>query len=101
MSILLEVEGYNVISSSDTVFAKRKLHEKGVDLVMLDLRLKDEDGESMCAYIKGHADLKHIPVVLVSANADLAQIKEDCGADGFINKPFDMNGFLTTVSAYA
>jgi DNA-binding response OmpR family regulator len=100
MSILLEVEGYNVISSSDTAFAKRKLQDKEVNLVMLDLKLKGEDGQSMCAYIKGHADLKHIPVILVSANADLEQIKKDCGADDHLQKPFDMNGFMAKVSAY-
>jgi DNA-binding response OmpR family regulator len=100
MSILLEVEGYNVISSADTAFAKLKLHEKEVNLVMLDLKLKGEDGQSMCAYIKGHDDLKHIPVILVSANSDLEQIKKDCGADDHINKPFDLNSFMDKVSAY-
>lgn len=100
MSILLEVEGYSVISAADTAFATRKLHEKDVHLVMLDLRLKGEDGQTMCAYIKGHDDLKHIPVILVSANADLEQIKIDCGADDHIAKPFDLNYFLDKVRNY-
>jgi len=100
MSILLEVEGYNVISSSNMTFAKRKLMDSDIGLVMLDLKLKDEDGAAMCAYIKGHDDLKHIPVILVSANSDLEQIRKDCGADDHIHKPFDMNGFMAKVNAY-
>jgi DNA-binding response OmpR family regulator len=100
MSILLEVEGYSVISAADTVFARRKLHEKEVHLIMLDLKLKGEDGQSMCAYIKGHHDLKHIPVILVSANADLEQIKIDCGADDHIAKPFDLDYFMGKVRDY-
>jgi DNA-binding response OmpR family regulator len=100
MSILLEVEGYNVISSSNTAFAKRKLKDSEIGLVMLDLKLKDEDGKEMCAYIKGHDDFKHIPVILVSANSDLEQISKDCGADDHIAKPFDLNGFMAKVSAY-
>jgi DNA-binding response OmpR family regulator len=101
MSILLEVEGYSVISSSDTIFARKKLANKDVNLVMLDLKLKGEDGQSMCAYIKGHADLKHIPVILVSANSDLEQITKDCGADDHLQKPFDLNTFMAKVNAYS
>jgi DNA-binding response OmpR family regulator len=101
MSILLEVEGYNVISLADTGRARRKLHDKEVDLVMLDLRLKGEDGHSMCAYIKGHDDLKHIPVILVSANQDLEKIKIACGADDHISKPFDIDYFIGKVHSYS
>ena len=101
MSILLEVEGFNVISSSDTAFARKKLANKDVNLVMLDLKLKGEDGRSMCAYIKGHADLKHIPVILVSANSDLEEITKQCGADDHIAKPFELDYFMNKVKYHA
>ena len=101
MSILLEVEGYKVISLGDTARARKKLHDKAVDLVMLDLGLKGEDGGSLCAYIKGHTDLKHIPVILVSANSDLEKIKEDCGADDHIAKPFDLDYFVAKVRSHS
>src|ERR1700733_484347 len=81
MSILLEVDGFKVISLGDTTRARKKLHDQEVGLVMLDLALKGENGQSMCAYIKGQDDLKHIPVLLVSACTDSEQIKKDCGAD--------------------
>jgi len=101
MSILLEVEGYKVISLADTGLARRKLHQKEVDLVMLDLQLKGENGQSMCAYIKGQDDLKHIPVILVSGNSDLETIKKECGADDHIAKPFDLNYFLQKVHNFS
>lgn len=101
MSILLEVDGYDVISLGDTSLARRKLHNQEVDMVMLDLRLKGEDGQSMCAYIKGQDDLKHIPVILVSANADLEQIATDCGADDHITKPFDLENFRGKVQQHS
>jgi len=101
MSILLEIDGYSVISLADTGIARRKLHEKEVDLVMLDLGLKGESGQSMCAYIKGNEDLKDIPVILVSANSDLEQIKNECGADDYISKPFDMEHFMEKVRSYS
>ncbi|MES2110578.1 MAG: response regulator [Bacteroidota bacterium] len=101
MSILLEVDGYNVISLADTALARKKLHANEVDLVMLDLGLKGEGGQSMCAYIKGQDELKHIPVILVSANSDLEQIKEECGADDHIAKPFDLDYFMQKVRTHS
>lgn len=100
MSILLEVGGYKVISLADTLSAKRRLHENEVGLVLLDLALKGENGQSMCSYIKNDAHLKHLPVILVSANSDLETITKDCGADDHIAKPFDLNHFMDKVKAY-
>ena len=101
MSIMLEIEGYKVISLADTGIARRKLHDMEVDMVMLDLQLKGETGQDMCAYIKGQDDLKHIPVILVSGNHDLESIAKDCGANDHINKPFDMYHFVGVVNSYA
>ncbi|ASU34697.1 response regulator transcription factor [Mucilaginibacter xinganensis] len=100
MSILLEEDGHHVVSLADTVRARQKLHDREVDLVMLDLGLKGEDGQSMCVYIKEHDDLKHIPVILVSANSDLEQIKKDCGADDHIAKPFGLDDFIGKVRSF-
>lgn len=101
MSILLEVGGYKVISLADTAYAKKRLHEADMGLVLLDLQLSGaENGKDMCTYIKSSDDLKHLPVILVSANSDLPQISKDCGADDHIAKPFDMNYFIDKVQAY-
>ena len=98
--ILLEVQGFKVISLSDTILARKKLHDNEVDLVMLDLMLKGEDGSSFCEYIKSQSDLKHIPVILVSAKMDLETIALACGADDFIKKPFDIDYFVEKVQAH-
>ncbi|MCC8425673.1 response regulator transcription factor [Mucilaginibacter sp. UR6-11] len=100
MSILLEMGGYKVISLGDTGMARRRLHEKEVGLVLLDLQLSGETGQSMCNYIKTTEDIKHLPVILVSANCDLPQISKDCGADDHIAKPFDLNFFMEKVKAH-
>ncbi|WP_374951316.1 response regulator transcription factor [Mucilaginibacter sp.] len=101
MCILLEMEGYKVISLGDTGMARRKLESNEVALVMLDLNLSGEGGQSMCRYIKSNPDLQHIPVILVSANTDLAKIKDECGADDYIAKPFELNDFVKKVNQFA
>ena len=100
ISIILEIQGFRVISLADTSRARKKLHDKEVHLVMLDLNLHGEGGEALCEYIKSHTDLKHIPVILVSANINIEQIKERCGADDLIKKPFDLDHFIDKVNSY-
>lgn len=100
ISIILEIQGLNVISLSDTGRAREKLINKEVNLVLLDLNLKGEGGQEFCGYIKGHDDLKDIPVILVSANIDIDQIKEECHADDIIRKPFNIDHFMEKVSHY-
>ena len=100
ISIILEVQGLKVISLADTGMARQKLEDKEVDLVLLDLNLRGEGGEAFCAYIKGQDDLKHIPVILVSANMDIEHVKERCGANDLIRKPFDIDQFMSKVGQY-
>ena len=101
ISIILEMQGFHVISLADTGWAREKLEEEEIDMVLLDLNLEgaDEDGQSFCAYIKSQDDLKHIPVILVSANIDIEQIKKECGADDLIKKPFDMDHFVNILNS--
>jgi DNA-binding response OmpR family regulator len=101
MCILLEIEGYKVISLSDTSFARNKLQTGDIALVMLDVNLGGEDGGSMCRYIKEQPEFQHIPVILVSAHANLKQIKEQCMADDYLVKPFELNDFVQKVNILA
>ncbi|MES2377323.1 MAG: response regulator [Bacteroidota bacterium] len=101
MSILLEIDGYKVSSLADATSAKKRLHEQEIGLVLLDLSLSGgESGQTICTYIKSDEKLKHLPVILVSANSDLEQISKDCGADGHIAKPFDLQYFMNKVKAH-
>ncbi|GAC1312965.1 MAG: hypothetical protein NVSMB24_35460 [Mucilaginibacter sp.] len=97
ISMILEDEGFDVISLSDTGWARYKLQAKEVNLVMLDLNLKGEGGDSICKYIKSQHDLKNIPVILVSGSQDIEEIKENCGADDLIRKPFELDHFISKV----
>lgn len=101
MCILLEMQGYKVISLYNTGMARRKLETKEVSLVILDLNLGGENGQAMCRFIKENSDFKHIPVILVSANSNLEQIKNECGADDFIAKPFELQYFIQKIDQYA
>lgn len=94
MKIVLEDEGYDVIATLDGKNIL-KLCEQNPDLIFLDIWMSGVDGNIICREIKANEELKHIPVVMFSANRDTEQISIECGADDFLSKPFEITELLT------
>lgn len=70
--------------------ALEKLRHDHYDFVMSDLHMPGMDGFSLLEEIKGDDKLRHLPVMMVTADARRQDIvaAADAGADGFIVKPF-------------
>lgn len=68
------------------------------DVVLLDIRLRGEDGRNICKQIK---DLhSSITVILFSASLNLLKTYKSFSADDYIEKPFDVPEFVNKVSYY-
>ena len=71
------------------------------DLILLDLNLPRKDGREVLAEIKSDADLKTIPVVVLTtsrAEQDVLnsyQLQANC----YITKPVDLEQFITVVKS--
>jgi len=100
-NLIFTDEGYNVVSSntSETV---RHIHEIAPDLVILDIRIigSPKNGGEICTEIKEDIKHAHIPILLISGEADIKSIAADCGADGFISKPFDIPDLLIQIKKF-
>jgi two-component system, OmpR family, response regulator VicR len=70
------------------------------DLVLLDVSLIGADGRDLCKKMKQEAATQHIPVILFSANADMGNYIQDCKAEAFIAKPFELSHLLKTIRLY-
>lgn len=68
------------------------------DVILLDIYLRNEDGRDICKKIK--QNLTAIPVILVSTSNELKEMCEACGADDYIEKPFDINDMMNKVSKW-
>lgn len=60
------------------------------DLILLDLMLPDLDGLEVCRRLKWKAETRNIPILIVSAKGDEADIVTgiELGADDYVTKPF-------------
>jgi DNA-binding response OmpR family regulator len=99
-TMILEDEGYEVSSFTEFSDFETKVTASQADLVLLDLNLNGYSGEQICRYIKGSTHLKQTSVVLMSANKNIREVKDEAGADGFICKPFDLAHFIDTIKAH-
>lgn len=71
------------------------------DLILLDLRLPRLDGLEVLAQLKADAELRHIPVVvLTTSSADLdVERAYESGANSYLVKPFEPHEFLSMTRA--
>ena len=98
LTIILEGRGYEVITSPDG----RSLStiQNLPDLVFLDIRMSGSDGSEICRSLKQRQDTAAIPVILISANRNLQEIGESCGANAVIPKPFDIKDIVNAAGKY-
>jgi two-component system alkaline phosphatase synthesis response regulator PhoP len=71
------------------------------DLILLDWNLPDLNGFEVCKYIKQNKDCAHIPVIMVTAYAELNRKVSalEVGADDYITKPFEIEELIARVKA--
>lgn len=100
MDYILKDEGYEVISSEDGTIAAQ-FHEIKPDLVLMDELLPGKRGSELCSEIKTNPGTSHIPVVLVSTIPNIEQLAQKSGADGFLEKPFNISSLSEMIRGYA
>ena len=69
------------------------------DLIVCDVMMPVMDGLEMCRSVKRETATSHVPVILLTSNAQENQRAEgyDCGADAYITKPFSSKVLLSRV----
>ena len=68
-------------------------------LILIDHWLDGKTGRDICYQLKTNPLTDDIPVVLISATTNLEQTALSCRADGFIQKPFEVDALLEKVAA--
>lgn len=89
-NLLKELGFSNITEAEDGVDALRKLRGEVYDFVVSDWNMPNMTGIELLRQIRADANLKHLPVLMVTAEAKKENIIEaaQAGASGYIVKPF-------------
>lgn len=97
----LQSTGFAARGLADGRELLRALDEDQPELVLLDIMLPGEDGISLLKKLKASSQLKHIPVIMLTARGTEYDkvVGLDAGADDYIAKPFGMMELISRVKA--
>ena len=86
----LLAEQYDVILARDGKHALELIDNNRIDLVVSDIMMPNLDGLSLCKKLKSDMLTSHIPIILLTAKAEIENRIEglEMGADSYIPKPF-------------
>ncbi|SHJ43276.1 Response regulator receiver domain-containing protein [Malonomonas rubra DSM 5091] len=91
----LEDEGYQVISAADCTEASNALKKEQIDLVVLDIQIKQESGlEMLQKIVKEH---KGLPVILCSAYNCYKDEFASWLADSYVVKSSNLDELKTEI----
>jgi DNA-binding response OmpR family regulator len=97
----LERSGYTVLKARDGEEALQVAREARPDLAVLDVMMPKLDGFEVTRRIRADAATKGIPVILLTARAQDADVQAgfDAGADDYLRKPFSPQELRARVQA--
>jgi len=93
--------GYEAIGGVDGQEALDLARQKMPDLILLDVLLPKMNGDKVAKILKKDEDLKHIPIILISAAVEtLAAWALESGADGYLFKPFETENLIGMIEKH-
>ncbi len=101
LRVNFEMEGYEVATAADGVEGMAAVRAERPDVIVSDIMMPNLDGLGFAAALKADPVLARIPIVLLSAKAQNADI--DAGleiADDYVTKPFDPLELLDRVAEF-
>lgn len=99
---LLEAHGFATIQTRNGMDAVDLARRHRPALILMDIQLPEVSGLDVTRWLKEDDDLRHIPVVAVTAFAmkgDEERIREG-GCEAYISKPIAVLDFIETVRRY-
>jgi two-component system cell cycle response regulator DivK len=99
---LLEAHGYATLATRNGIEALDLARERRPDLILMDIQLPEVSGLEVTKHLKDDQELRHIPVVAVTAFAmkgDEERILAG-GCEAYLSKPISVARFIETVRRF-
>lgn len=100
ISLILKRRGYEVEGAIGGKAGLEAMIRQPPDLVLLDLMMPDVDGWEVYRQMKNHDDLRKVPVIIVTAKAQVVDIilgVQIAGVDDYITKPFGPRDLVASI----
>jgi DNA-binding response OmpR family regulator len=100
LKVNLELEGYAVEVAEDGQEALERFDPFQPNLILLDIMMPRLDGWEVCRRLKDGVDSAEVPIVLLSARAQEADVQRgtEMGVAAYVTKPFDPIQLLDLVA---
>ena len=97
----LELLNCATVAATDGEQALERLATESFDLVLLDIMMPKLDGFQALARMKADPELRHIPVIMISALSELDSVVRciELGAEDHLPKPFEPTLLKARISA--
>jgi len=101
MNILRE-DGYDFSFAQNGQEALSLMQQSEFDLILLDIMMPKMDGYAVCRAMKEDPHLQDIPVIFLTAKADMDSLTKgfEVGGVDYITKPFHANELLSRVKTH-
>ncbi len=101
LTTFLTSEGYCVITAENGADALELMRAALPHAVLLDLMMPILDGWNVLDECGRHPDLRHVPVIAMSALSGVDERVRACGAAAFVSKPIDYADLLVVLRLFA
>jgi DNA-binding response OmpR family regulator len=98
--IVLEEAGFDVRRLPSYEELCEALYDTLPHLILLDVSISGKDGTEIAKELKNTPQTGSIPIVMMSADANIDVKTREGGADSFIKKPFDIQDLEKKVRKY-
>ena len=94
--------GYDVLLAENGRDALEKMSRTKIDMVITDLNMPEMDGITFIRELRGKADYKFVPIVMLTTESQEAKKQEGraAGASGWIVKPFSPSQLMDVVKKF-
>lgn len=96
---LMKDAGFRAEAARDGLEAIDALHVFKPDLVLTDLEMPNMNGIELTAHIRGHADLKGLPVIMITSRSQdkHRRMAEQAGVSAYVTKPYNDSSLLEKI----
>lgn len=100
LRIMLETANHTVYEAQDGPEAVKKALEIHPDALILNIRMPDMDGFTVCKTLRGEKETAVLPILILSGQAHLTAVNKGllAGANRYLTKPMSRSALLQNLN---